>query len=1063
MTRAIILSASAGSGKTYQLALKYVCDVVRHPEKFRNILAVTFTNKATEEMKSRILREIDTLASGKESSYIEKIQELTGFSEAHIRSQAMRARTHILHDYSHFSVLTIDRFFQRILRAFIKELGVDLNYNIELDTKALIMRSADELIDDIADDKDLRKWMLEYAEERIVDGVKWDMRSDLRAMGDEIFKECANIGSKIDKNELSNKVNNIVVQANKHCSRIQELGRTAVKYMSSMGLTAADFKYGNSGCASSFEKYAAGELKVPTQRMLDSIQSDTKWYNKGADGNVIIAAAYLRPILTEICDIYTQNIELINTASILRDNYRSYALLGDLYAKISELCSRESLMILSETKNLLSTFINDSNAPFIYEKVGNRYEYFMIDEFQDTSLREWLNLRPLLLNAMASNPETPVFIVGDVKQSIYRWRGGDWRLLNNQAIADLGESSCDVRKLKDNFRSVPNIVRFNNEFISKAVAIDNQHLNTLINDALAAAKIDQQQHDELKDILANAYEGHEQEIKKSERDIGYTEICAFDEDLKVSPFIEAIESAVERGYRYRDILILVRGQKDADKVAKALFESKEQMFTSKNRSGGFNILTPESLSIENCDITLFIIAVLRLTIDPSNDIERGIYNKFIGNEFDHKFDQEELKLFQHIAHLSPMEAFEHIVTHFKLNERTNRIAYLQAMHEQIIAFTTSRAADIQHYLEWWDERGHKDSVRVEMTDNTIEITTIHKAKGLESRVVIIPYASWKLVPESQHQPVVWSQANKAYEDFIDMQFPAVYNSKMQTSAFSRDYYNELVMSHVDGINLLYVAVTRASKELYIYFPYNLNSKEKKKKDKKKDDESLNTTGALIMQVANSMYEKPDEIIHKDDRILYKRFRVETRTQQSINQGERADANIILNDYISHHPEVKVRHFEKRFWDEGLKSGSKSCRHGITLHRIFEKARSFDDLHIALQRLDSGCMIDAAEIVDLKHHIDEAMKNPIISEWFSDVWDDVKCESEIISREEVRRPDRVMIAGRRAVVVDYKFGEQRSESYKKQVREYVELLKKMGRYDAIEGYVWYIAQGVVERV
>jgi ATP-dependent exoDNAse (exonuclease V) beta subunit len=231
MTRAIILSASAGSGKTYQLALKYVCDVVRHPEKFRNILAVTFTNKATEEMKSRILREIDTLASGKESSYIEKIQELTGFSEAHIRSQAMRARTHILHDYSHFSVLTIDRFFQRILRAFIKELGVDLNYNIELDTKALIKRSADELIDDIADDKDLRKWMLEYAEERIVDGVKWDMRSDLRAMGDEIFNECANIGSKIDKNELSNKVNSIVVQANEHCSRIQELGRTAVKYM----------------------------------------------------------------------------------------------------------------------------------------------------------------------------------------------------------------------------------------------------------------------------------------------------------------------------------------------------------------------------------------------------------------------------------------------------------------------------------------------------------------------------------------------------------------------------------------------------------------------------------------------------------------------------------------------------------------------------------------------------------------------------------------------------------------------------------------------------------------
>ena len=1056
MKRAIILSASAGSGKTYQLALKYVCDIVRHPEKFRNILAVTFTNKATEEMKSRILREIDTLASGAKSSYVNEIRLATGFSEEKIRSQAMRARTLILHDYSRFSVLTIDRFFQRIIRAFIKELGIDLNYNIELDTATLLMRSADELIEDIASNEELRRWMLEYAEERLNDGMRWDMRGELRAMGSEIFKEEAgrNIGNNIDKEALRKRVNDMVARAESCKAKIKSLGEEAVKYIAAQGLTFSSFKGQSRSFTTCFARYAEGELKEPTATMLKATESDDAWYGKDADGGVVVAAAHLRPILEQICRLYSDNISMINTAAILHENYRSYALLGDLYAKVSELCDRESIMILGETKNLLSTFIDESNAPFIYEKVGNRYEYFMIDEFQDTSLREWLNLRPLLLNAMASNPETSVFIVGDVKQSIYRWRGGDWRLLNSQAIEDLGNENSLVKKLKENYRSAPNIVRFNNSFISQVVESDNQHLNTTLDEALLSNKIDKAQHAKLHDIIKNAYTEHAQEIKKSEEEGGYAEVCAFDPKVTDSPFIEAIESAISRGYRYRDILILVRGTTDANKVANALFEYKERAFTSQGVAG-FNILTPDSLSIENCDITEFIIAVLRLAVDPRNDIERGVYNRYLGLDFDHRFDEAETEVLRRIAHLSPMEAFEYIISHFRLNERKERIAYLQAMHEQIVSFSTSRIADIQHYLEWWEERGCKESVRVEMTDDTIEITTIHKAKGLESRVVIIPYGKWDLAPRSTLRPVVWAKAPKGSEGVIEERFPVIYNNTMERSAFTSDYYGELVMSHVDGINLLYVAVTRASKELYIYVPYSLNTKSK-------SSDNVSNTAPLIIKAAETLFPTP-ELEYRDDSIALKRYRKETRTMQHATSDKQSKENILLGEYISHQPEIKVRHYDSRFREEGLRIGSKSCNHGIALHRIFEQARNFDDLRLALQRLDAGCMLDSEEIAAISHSIAEAEKHPTIKEWFSDVWDDVKCEAEIISRKEIRRPDRVMIAGRRAVIVDYKFGEQRSSSYKRQMAEYVELLRNMGCYDTIEGYVWYITQGVIEKI
>lgn len=1050
MKRAKILSASAGSGKTYQLAYKYVRDVVERPELYRAILAVTFTNKATEEMKSRILREIHILAAGQKSNYLDKLCKELEMPEYTVRKQALRARTLILHDYSRFSVLTIDKFFQRIIRAFIKELGIDLNYNIELDHSSLLARSADRLVEKIADDADLKRWMLEFVEERINDGERWDMRGDLRSLGNEIFKERSKERTKLrkSKEELGKIVANIVADAERAKNYLKGLGQRAVDVIASRGLAADMFAGKSRSFVFRFYKYAEGDLGEPTATMLKAVDDIDAWYSKDAGANVRDAAEEMLPILQEICASFSDVEKRINTAKLLRGNYRSFALLADLSEQVDKICDEENIMVLGETKHILSTFVDDSNAPFIYEKVGNRFERFMIDEFQDTSVREWQNMLPLLQNAMSQSEACSVFIVGDVKQSIYRWRGGDWRLLQDVAIGDLGRDSVQIERLEQNFRSLEKVVDFNRNLIDSVVATDNQHINNIIDNALNNKHINKSLHASLHNIVSTAYDKHKQVLGKEYDDEGYAEITFFDTTLDDSPFIEVIEDAINRGYRYRDILILVRGKNDGRKVAERLFAYKEQ---SKR---GFNVLTSDSLTIENSEITQFIISLFRLAVDPTNDIERGVYNRFLSNSLEHKFDDRECEFLSRIAHLSPMEAFEAVVVEYRLYERTEQIAYMQAMHEGIVSFSTSRISDIQHYLDWWEEKGKNDTLSVEMTDDTIEISTIHKAKGLERDVVIIPYCKWDTAPRAVLQSVVWSKATMG--DAADIgEFPVVYGKDMQNSAFTPDYYTELVMSHVDAVNLLYVAVTRASKELYMIVPTKLNTKSK-------STESISDIVPLLSVAANSYF--PDAEICSDvDGVRRKIHRHGTKLHIKEREAKRGADSVVLNDYTSHLPEVKVHYRSRRFADEGISFSNDSLRLGIRLHRVFEGAQVFDDLMRNITRMENDALISPAEARDIRENVAKFMTNDVVCEWFSDGWDDVKCEAEIIASGEVRRPDRVIISGRRAVVVDYKFGDKRSARYLEQVNEYMDLLHKMNLYDEIEGYVWYVNLGEINKV
>ncbi|MEG2369979.1 MAG: UvrD-helicase domain-containing protein [Alistipes sp.] len=1044
--RAKILNASAGSGKTYQLAYKYIRDVVERPDIYRHILAVTFTNKATEEMKSRILSEIHRLASGGESPYLGDLCRELSLDPRTVCARAKEARSKILHDYSRFTILTIDTFFQRILRAFIKELGIDLNYNVEIETVPVLTKSADTLIEQITTDKELLKWLMEFVQERIDDNKKWDIRDGILSLGSELFKEKNKDALSVAKSkaELQHIVGKAIGDAKASKERMQAVAQQAVQIIAEAGLSVNDFDNKASGCAGYFYITAQGEIKGYGLRVVNACQPQGKWCAKNSPAQPLIGT--LQPLLQELCTLYDTNLKLWNTADLLRENYRSFALLSDLYAKVQEMCDEENMMLLSETKYILSEFIGHNDAPFIYEKVGNRFEHFMIDEFQDTSVKEWENFLPLLQNAMAQSEQTSVLIVGDIKQSIYRWRGGDWKILHSTAQASLGEDTT-VQHLENNYRSLPVIVDFNNKVIEQVVATDNEVLNNSLAQAVTAKSLQVAVQTELTDTLHDAYEGHVQTACK--KGVGYVNISTFKHS---PPVVERILAILDKGFSPCDILILARDKTDGAKIAALLLDFKQQ---NEDPRYAFDVMTQEALIVGYAPVSSFVTAAMYLALNPEDSLHRAIYNQTIGRDFDAPLTEEVTAFFHSIRLLSPEEAFERIVMEHRLQDNKLQIAYLQAIHEQIIGFCTNKIADLPLFLKWWEEVGHTRSLSVEQSERSIEITTIHKAKGLERKVVIIPYCSWQLDPKSggNVKNIIWAEAQGEGVEAIG-RFPVKFKKTMADSLFSTEYYRELVYSHVDNINLLYVALTRAKEALHIFIPQG--------------ESNIITVGKILLQ---SLIPTGTEVEVGGTRGHYTtteeaeifEFGTFAAPVQDLH-AQRVSTHILLDHYPTAKADLRLRLPSQRYFEQSDEVELSPRNFGILMHKAFENAVTEEDIFEAIDQMCMDSMVSRAEVTVLRQMVDKALINPVIRDWFSGKWQMVRNENEIILPQNAttRRPDRVMINADRVVVVDYKFGKRESEKYKQQIGEYIRLLREMG-YVNIIGYLWYVQLGDIDKI
>ena len=1042
--RAKILSASAGSGKTYRLAYKYVHDVIKYyptkPYLYRAILAVTFTNKATEEMKSRILKEINSLITAPEnSSYMSKLQDDLALPQAEIITRAKSIQSNILHDYSRFTILTIDKFFQRILRAFIKELGIDLNYNIELDTSTILSISTDSLIEDITSKEELQRWIMEFAEESIEEGQRWDIRQKILSLGEELFKESnkQTILNSTPKSELLSIIRDAEARVDQIIKRCKEIGTEALQAIQTSGLKAEDLAGKSTGIYLIFSKMAKGEIVNPKEKMRKLLYSTDNWAASGVkkDTKTMVAqlATSLQPLFAEYCNAIDSNSKLLSTLPFVKATFRSYALLQDIYQKVREQCDKDGVMLLPETKYILSRFVAGNDAPFIYEKIGNRFERYMIDEFQDTSGKEWENFVPLLQNALSQSEDNSILIVGDVKQSIYRWRGGDWRILNQGVEQALGTENTEVEIMSDNFRSLKQVVEFNNMAVGRVVEEDNNALNGELRNAYEEQKLSKATLSQFTDTLKTAYLGHNQTPKRNNEQEGYVMVEKFNKDEEL-PLVECIESAIQRGYAYKDIMVLCRDKKDGEKAANILLKYKQ-------RNNAFNIMTQDSLIVGKSDINQFIIATLRLSQNSKDSISRAIVNNYVGRPYSAQLEEDDLAFLSHISQLTPEEAFEHIVTHYKLNEQNDEIAYLQALHEQIIAFNSTKVADIQLFLKMWDEKGADKSLSVEKSDNTIELTTIHKSKGLEKKIVIIPYCSWGLNPRPRN--FVWATPEPNGDALAQVgRFPVNYKNDMENTLFSEDYFREKVYSHVDGINLLYVALTRAQEELYAFIPSNAYE---------------NTAGHLLWNAVADRVETDPET-----------NRQIAQYGSPINNNEKLESkptnvsNVLINSYPTTLRKMELSLPQQRYYEEEC-AGLSPRNMGIMMHSILSEASDLTQIQERINEAYKSGKIDQAQASEMQQTINREFKRPEVKEWFGE-WDMVRNENDIIGSHTTgtQRPDRVMIKGNRAVVVDYKFGLKAHPSHRRQVGGYMQLLAKMG-YRNIEGYVWYLSTGEIVRV
>ncbi len=1044
--RAKILNASAGSGKTYQLAYKYVHDTIADPTLYRRILAVTFTNKATEEMKSRILKEIHELAADRPSKYLDNLCRDLALDAATVRRQAREVRTKILHDYSRFTVLTIDTFFQRILRAFIKELGIDLDYNVEIETASVLSKSADTLIERITVDRDLQRWLTEFVQERIDEGRKWDVRDGILSLGGELFKEKNRqpLTDARSREELARIVRAAADEAEAARQRMVEAARQAVTVITSAGCSAADFAGKSRSFANWFFTVAAEGPKAYGASVAKMAATTEGWCPKGSPAQALVGQ--LQPLLREMCALYDANLRLWNTCDLLRENYRSFALLADLYEEVKQLCDQQNTMLLSETKYILAEFIGHNDAPFIYEKVGNRFERFMIDEFQDTSVKEWENFLPLLQNAMAqAEPETTsVLLVGDIKQSIYRWRGGDWRLLHEEARKQLGPGETEVENLCENWRSLPTVVAFNNAAIGRIVEEDSRALGRLLDEAAARGDIDPGSARELRGTLPDAYRNHAQIPRKQAQAPGYVSIATFEER---PPVVGRICELLDKGFRPSDILILVRSAADGAKVAAELLDFKRRNDDPRYR---FDVMTQEALIVGKAPVSSFVTAALRLALNADDSLQRALYNRYLGRDFDAELPADEERFFRSIRLLSPEEAFERIVMRHRLQEDRTQIAYLQAIHEQIIAFCAAKIADIPLFLRWWEEQGCNRSLTVEQSATTVEITTIHKAKGLERRAVIIPWCSWPLDPRSGGgiTNIVWAEAQGDKRAELG-RFPVKFRKAMGESDFSADYYRETVYTHVDNINLLYVALTRAAESLHIFIPRR-NSR---------------IGGLLLQSIATDGQRALLGDLEGDysadetgERFAFGRFEGPA-TEEEAPKAK----HLLLEGYPTSQADLRLRLPSQRYFEEG--EAELSPRNfGILMHKAFENADDEAGIRASLARMQADGLLSPAEAAELEATIDRALADPLVREWFGGEWQRIRNEAEIIvpGGGTIRRPDRVMVCGSRAVVVDYKFGAPEPGRYARQIGEYGDLLRRMG-YTEVEGYLWYVKLGRIERV
>ena len=1063
-----IIKASAGSGKTYRLTYEYVRNVIDEPFRYRSILAVTFTNKATNEMKRRILNELNDLSTGKNTGFRADLKKELTLPDEEITLRAQRALQLILHDYSHFSVFTIDKFFQKILRAFIKELNLESDYTVDFNRRYLLGMAVDHLIDSMNDHPRIKEWLTAFAEDHIEQNKHFNLKNDLTDFSEIIFSE------KFNATELAERREALIAffeKVKSHAAAIRSYmqGRAAeaIRIIQDNGLTLQDFHGGSRGFATYFYKISRGTFEDYKSSVANARNADSKW-GKGISPEI---KETLRPILNDICSAWDENKRFLLSAEASLKKYRSFILLADISDRLDEVCANNHIMLLSTTTRLLSSLIAENDAPFIYEKYGTRYDTFMIDEFQDTSSRQWKNFAPLLNNALSENEgaRESVTLVGDIKQSIYRWRGGDWRLLHGKLYDDiLLKNKISVQELRTNWRSLRNIIRFNNAFIRKCIAELNEEMNSSLDRLFEEGGITKEERAMLSDTLLHAYNDMEQQYSPNhQKEEGYIQIehCSFEQQENLDSAVRIIEQLQERGIHARDIAVLVRTNNMAKEFAEYLLAYKNR-HPEKAVRYCYDIVSNQALLLHNSEAVEFIIACFRLSSgNGSNDLIRALYNRYLGRPLSAPIPEKEQEELDTLRFVSLEEAFEKITAAFQLATTPENIAYIQALQDLILSFSAQNISDIPLFLEWWDKEGEKQTVNMPEGQNAITVQTIHSSKGLQYKVVIMPYLNWNMEPIPSS--LLWVEKAQGPFAFADHTL-VNYNQSLPATYFAYSYCNERLLNYVENMNMLYVALTRAEEELYLVLP----DKTHKNEIAATIEKVFATEGSsvYIRNTPDNLYESTieGEVTEEEGQQIF-RFGTPPPVLLSQTKKDKTEDSVCDTFYSTDYKSrIRIRFDSERYSGEGTVLQELSPRnYGILMHRLFENIEQLDDMERIVDKMCYDGELPERQKPDFINALRKIAGNKTLKELFGKEWE-VRNEHNILlpvnndSDSGQFRPDRVVINGDKVRILDYKFGTHEDKRYLSQMKRYIRLMQQMG-YNDVKGYIWYIQTGTIQEV
>ncbi len=1060
-----IYKASAGSGKTYKLTYEYLRLIVINPFSYRKILAVTFTNKATDEMKERILTELFLLSSNKHSDHLETLIAKLKLPEDVIRQNAKQAFNLILHNYSNFSVSTIDSFFQKIFRAFLFELDIKFNFDLLLDDEEVLTEAVKQLLESIEPNEPNTNWLMELINNKIEDGKSYKLENELITLGKEIFKEKFSVY----QNELFEKINdkvflssytkNLTKTRNDFINYLKENIKAVLNKINNSGFEESDFIGGTRGLVSYLNKV----FKITNNIKFETIYSKSfltykelaagngNWYSSNSKHKTEVEKFCLTNIKQKLSDIVNHienNKYDFVSANLILKNLYNLGLLSEIARESKEYTNKNGYFLLSEIPKFLSQIIGNDGASFVYEKTGTRYNHFMIDEFQDTSQLQYKNFLPLIENSLAQGSDN--LVVGDVKQSIYRWRNSNWQLLANHLQKDLKRFEPETITLDENYRSKPNIIAFNNSLYSILPDISCD----IIEDEIE------------KNRIKLLYKEHYQNIpkKKFEND-GYLKISFIDKNI----FTETIHSEWltntvfdlwNRGIK--DIAVLIRNNKTIPEVFSTLFNYKKSDGT--HPCPDFRVISGESLVLTASGAVNFLVSLIKFSINPNDEINKALlvneyymYLKKNGenpeiwfNNISNNIQSFKTQEFINTTNLPIYEMVEHFISIFDLYSNKDEIPFILNFLDCIRNFSSKPLANTENFIDWWDKNSSKQLISMNDEKEAVKVVTIHKSKGMQYEAVIIPFPDWAILP-SKNKPLLWCTCKN--EPFNELPvFPIQYDKNMQYSYFAKDYFEESLLSIVDNINLLYVATTRAKSILQIACPVGKRTE----------------TTYIYNLIYDSVFSDVEISINGKKSKLNSFYNKENQTLEIgnieniiIDKESKDLKKHVLTSTTYNYFNTEILIADNSFGTISKESENK-IKFGTLLHEILALIKNKDNVETVIKRFCTLEKISLDEQKQLTEIINALFKIPFVNDWFNSN-NKTLTEIAIIEKNgKVYRPDRVIINEDKVIVIDYKTGQEEIQKHKNQITKYMNLIKEM-KYNNIEGYLLYTDLMKVEKV